>query len=438
MLHNSTLRLFLIFCFFLSFSFPSSFSLTESVDLFGKSSSVDLVLNDIWIEPENPKNAEAITVHGSVYNAGIIPSEEVSDAVTIGYIVNGELVEITLLENILPGIENGVEISSGPIFDAMPGNHVVTVIINYHDTLSHLRDNPENNIVQKIFQIGTSTPSLITSEIYQYYDNKTDSQQITIQGEVMDVFQEKLEGKEVAIGVNGVSQEKTSTDANGEFLFESDMPFKNELVEITVQLERNSFFPSSPQIIFPIKLDNEQSGLALEIIPDVAGGNLENQILTVVLFQDSYDKMFKKISTNDFDKQSLIIDDFFLTTLPANHEYIIEVYIGGRILDAFQNYFPNNAIIKKEIPILESAQIQFRITDEVGNPENNVIVENWIYSVSSNENGFTDWIEILPTFTENEPYVAKAIFPNGEVVWSEPFQIEEDEEKIIHIIRRGN
>ena len=121
--------------------------------------------------------------------------------------------------------------------------------------------------------------------------------------------------------------------------------------------------------------------------------------------------------------------------MPANHEYIIEVYIGGRILDAFQNHFSNNAVIKEEISILESAQIQFKITNKEGEPQNNVLVENWIYSSTSNENGLTNWIEILPTFIESEPYKAKAIFPNGEIVWSEPFQIKDNEKKIIPIIK---
>ena len=50
----------------------------------------------------------------------------------------------------------------------------------------------------------------------------------------------------------------------------------------------------------------------------------------------------------------------------------------------------------------------------------------------------TEWIDVLPTFTENEPYVAKAIFTNGEIVWSEPFQIEEGEKKTIHITKGDN
>jgi hypothetical protein len=408
------------------------------VDLFGQTNSADIVLNDIWIEPENAKDGEALSIHGSLYNAGVISTEEVSNAITIGYIVNDELVEIAMLENILPGVENGMIISSGPVLDSRQGNYVITVIINYHDTLSHLRDNPENNIVQKRFQIGTKDPSLIAYDISQQYNDRTEQQQIKIQGKLTNVFQEEIRNKEIIVNVKGILEEKTITDANGEFFFETHMPFKNELIEITTQLEEDPFFANPTQMIFPIKLNNEQSALALEIISDTPESNLKKQVLTAVVFQDSYDELFKKVSTDSYNEQDLIIENFILSNLPANHEYIVEVYVGGRILDAFQNYFPNNKVIKKEISILESAQVQFKITDKAGEPQNNVKIENWIYSSISNEEGVTEWIDILPTFTENEPYVAKAIFANGETVWSESFQIEEGEKKTIHIIKGDN
>ena len=173
-----------IICLLFVVSIPSGFALTESVDVFGTINSADIILNDIWIEPENAKNGEPITIHGSVYNAGIISTEKVSNAVTIGYVVNGELVEISLLENILPGIENGVEISSGPVFDAVHGTYVITVIINYHDTLSHIRDNPGNNIVQKKFQIGEEIPVIVSTNIYQKFDDRTNEQKIRIEGNI--------------------------------------------------------------------------------------------------------------------------------------------------------------------------------------------------------------------------------------------------------------
>ncbi len=435
MLYYNILKFFLIVIFILAFNFTSSYGLIESVDLFGQINSVDLILNDIWIEPENSRTEQEITIHGSVYNAGIIASGKVSDAVTVAYFINGELVEINLLPNILPGLENGIEISSGPVFNAITEEFIVTMIINYHDTLSHLRDNPENNIVQKIFQIGTETPLIINFDVFQNYNDKVKKQQVLIQGEVTNIFQERLENREVIIDLHGIIQEKIITNTEGQFLFKTDIPFNNELVKISVYLEEKNFLPNSSQMIFPVRIDKEQSALALEILPHLPENNLKNYSLTVVIFQDSYDNMFKKISINDNDNQNLMIEKFFLIVLPANHEYIIEVYIEGRLLDAFQNYFPNNAIIKKQISILESAQVQFRIVNEVGEPQSDVIVDNWIYSTSSDEDGFTEWIELLPTFTANEPYVAKATFPNEEVIWSEPFLIESEEKKVISIIK---
>lgn len=415
----------------------TSFSLTESVDLFGEINSADLILNDIWIEPENPRSGEVVTIHGSVYNAGIIPIEEVSDAVTVAYIVNGEIVEINLLENILPGLENGRVISSGAVFNAVPGTYIITGIVNYHDTLSHLRDNPGNNIVQKVFHIGVKSPLIANFETYQYYNDETKKQQITIEGETTNILLEKSESKEIIIDIEGVSQEKIISDIDGQFLFNTNIPFKDKPIKISIYSNKDSFLTSSTQKIFPIKMDKSQSALALEINPYSSENNLKYSALTVVLFQDSYDHMFEKISTDIHNNQNSMTNNLFLTSLPADHKYIAEVYLEGRLLDAFENYFPSNAVIEKKISISESAQIQFRTINELGEPQDNVNVDNWIYSGKSNENGVTDWIKILPTFTTNEPYVAKATFPDGEIVWSEPFLIEPKEKKVITIVK-GN
>ena len=416
-----------------SFSFSPSYGLTEAVDLFGEINSVDLVLNDIWIK----KKKKGVEIHGSLYNAGIIPTEAVSNVVTVGYVVNGELLEIKLLENILPGIENGIEISSGPVFDNISGTYVVTGIVNYHDTLSHLRDNPKNNIVQKIFQIGTELPSIINFDVYQSYNDKTKQQQITVKGHLTDIFREKLENQEIIIDIDEIIQEKIITDTDGQFLFETNIPFKNKPIKISTYLEDDLYVPSDSQIVFPIKMNTEQSALALEIISEASENNLKNTTLTIVLFQDSYDNEFKKISV-DGDNKNAISNDYTFAVLPSGHDYIAEIYIDGRLFDAFQSYFPSNSIIEREISFSESAQVQFRIINEFGEPQNNIKVENWIYSTVSYEDGFTDWINISPTFTDNEPYVGKAVLPNGEVLWSEPFLIEPEEKKIIQIIHKGD
>ncbi|MDH3192625.1 MAG: hypothetical protein OEM18_08070 [Nitrosopumilus sp.] len=436
MQYKDMLNSFLIAVIFFSFIFTPSYGLTESIDLFGQINSADLILNDIWIEPENPKNGEPISVHGSVYNAGIIATERVSNVVTVGYLINGELVEIDILENITPGIENGIEIVSGPIFDAIPGKYVITVIINYHDNLSHLRDNPKNNIVQKMFQIGTDIPSLVNANISQYFDNETKKQKIIVRGEITDIFNERLKSQKITVDIEKFLVKEIITDSNGNFSFETDMPFNENPVRISVYGEGNSFIQSFSQMVFPIKLDKDQSSLALEIL-SYSSSNLRDAPLTMVIFQDSYDNIFKKISV-DYNNQNLMNDDFFFTTLPAEHEYIVEVYVEGRLLDAFQNYFPSNTVIKKEISISESSQVQFRIINEFGEPQMDVVVDNWVYSAISGKDGYTQWIETLPNFNANEPYVAKATFPNEEVIWSEPFLVDNEEKRVIQIIYRGD
>ena len=445
MYYNRVARLIAISIIAISLGGQSSFALTESVDLFGTVNSADLVLNDIWIEPENPKNREAVTVHGTVYNAGIIPTETVSNAVTVGYIVNGELVEISLLENVLPGIENGVQISSGPIFDAISGNYVITVILNYHDTLSHLRDNPSNNIVQKVFQIGEKAPLLISSNVYQKYNDRTNEQEIRVEGEIADIFQEVQKNKDLQIKIQDTIRGKTITDTNGRFTFDTTIPFGDRILQMQTSLENESSI-SDNKPIFPIKLQDKQSALALEMISDELELNLDRSDITAVIFQDSYENLFGKITTNkNYNKENtdmrnfdLSTDNFLITTMPSNHEYIIEIYMKGRIVDAFQRSFQENEVITRSVSISETAKVQFKITDTNGIPQDNVVIENWIYSTSTNNEGLTEWIRMLPNFTNNEPYVAKAIFPDGTIVWSEPFVVSEQESTSIEIIKEVN
>ena len=430
-------KIFLVFALFstlLFFSTPNSFALTESVELFGSINSVDLTLIDIWMVPENPKENEPVSIHASVYNAGVVPSTDVSDAVTIGYFVNGDLVEIDLLKNVLPGIENGVEISSGPIFDAVPGNYIVTVIINYHDTLSHLRDNPENNIVQKKFEITGDIPSLINYNVNQYYDATVDMQKIQINGDLKNIFQENVGNRNVVIEIGDI-QQNTSTNSDGQFSLETDIAFDDKLIKVTPYLEGDQFIPSLPQNIFPLKLTEEQSALALEIVYDTKTNTFDNPLIEVALFQDSYDNFFKKIKLDKFNYEEPLIDNIFLTVLPANHQYIGEIYLEGRFLDAFQSNFTNNNVIKKDVLISESAQIKFRTLNTSGEAQSNVTVENWVSTAVTNDDGFTDWIYIIPTVIAKEPYSAKAIFFGEDVSWSEEFLISAGEKKVIEIVQ---
>jgi hypothetical protein len=428
--------LVLITCFISSFGTPLSFGLTESVELFGEVNSIDLILNDIWMVPENPKDGEPISIHGSVYNAGVVPSGDFSDTVTVAYFVNGELIEIDVLKSILPGVENGLVVSSGPVFDAVPGNYVVTMIVNYHDTLSHLRDNLENNIVQKKFQIIGDVPSVINYDVYQKYDKNLNMQQISLHGDLADIFQKGKANHNVILDV-GDLRTNTMTDVDGNFFLETAVDFDDKPVTVTMFLEEDPITSSLSKTLFPLKLGSNQSALALKMPAEINSGNVENPVFTMALFQDSYDNLFKKISTDNFDDQSMVFDDFFLTVLPANHEYIAEIYFEGRFISAIQSNFTSNVVVNKEIFISDSAQVKFRVLDEVNKPLSDAYVENWIFSSITNKDGFTEWIHLSPTIVDVEPYVAKVIFSDGSVSWSDPFFVESGEKKVIEIFR-GN
>ena len=58
------------------------------------------------------------------------------------------------------------------------------------------------------------------------------------------------------------------------------------------------------------------------------------------------------------------------------------------------------------------------------------MIKNSKYTFSA-ENGFTEWVDVLPTV--GEPYVAEAILPDQSIIRSEPFLLFPGEQKIINI-----
>ena len=198
-----------------------------------------------------------------------------------------------------------------------------------------------------------------------------------------------------------------------------------------VNLEENSFFPETSKTIFPLKLNEEESGLFIKMTSSDV--DLNNITWTVIIFQDSYDNMFKKISSEQRNIRNFLMNDSLLTALPADHNYIVEVYLEGRFLTAFQDYFTQNEVIEENILISESAEIRFKVVDKQGVPQENVTIKNWIYSAVTDETGFTDWIDVMPT--SQEKYSAKAIFRDESVTWSESFNVDNNERKVIQIMK---
>ena len=123
--------------------------------------NAELVLENIQIEPSNPKKGELIMITGDVYNAGITETDSLASIITAAYFVDDKLLFIDEIGNIKPGIGNKIKISSDPVWNAEVGDHNVKIIINYHVTLNDQYDSPDDNIVEKTFSILSLNPTKI-------------------------------------------------------------------------------------------------------------------------------------------------------------------------------------------------------------------------------------------------------------------------------------
>ena len=73
----------------------------------------------------------------------------------------------------------------------------------------------------------------------------------------------------------------------------------------------------------------------------------------------SYDNLFKQISTSGNDDLILTPNEDLLTILPANNKYIVEIYLDGTLLDAFETFLKSKDIITKQLSIPEIAHTEF-------------------------------------------------------------------------------
>ena len=421
----------------LQFQFAFGFSIGDA----------DPLLNNIWIEPKNPKPGDTVSIHSAIYNIGTQSTKSVTDVVTIGYLIDGKLVKIDQLVDVLPGMENGIVISTGPVWEATDGKHTITVILNYHDTLSHLTDNLQNNIMQKVFLIGDwqkTSQSLISFDLFQEYIPETQKQQIKIKGKV--VLPENLSPSQkprVNLEIENVQSYGLSVDKKtGTFFFKETFPVFTKSIPITVYFDNDRYKDNInydynyTANLFPWKLSHGESILSLKLENISSNGyNFKENKFTVVVYDNAY-KVIKKIETTNIADYTTIVDpDLFFTNITGNAKYIIEVYYEGRLFYATQKYFEENSIIKEKIVIPESGKVRFEVFDSNNNPISDTHIKLWMFDKKTNSNGITDWIELLPTmYSSSEPYAGKVTLPDGRVFWSELFTVESGETKTIRIV----
>jgi len=154
-LHCVLMKNIFLLCFSLTILFP----IVYANALPG---NAELVLENIQIEPSNPKKGELIIITGDVYNAGIMETDSLASIITAAYFVDDELLFIDEIGNVKPGIGNKIKISSDPIWNAEVGNHDVKIIIDYHDTLNDKYDSFDDNVAEKTFSISSLTSTKLS------------------------------------------------------------------------------------------------------------------------------------------------------------------------------------------------------------------------------------------------------------------------------------
>ena len=429
--HHILIAVLLVLVFSGSLTLFASFSSLPS-SYAQRIGNAEVLLSEIYIEPADPKPGDQVSIQSIVYNAGLESTKSVTDVVTVGYFVNGDLLRIAELPNIEPGVKNGVLISSGPIFTASDGSHKITVILNYHDTLSHLTDNPANNIVQRMFSIGDPRPSVVLFEIFQEYDPHTKMQRITIDGNLSS-SEMKFLPSQVRLDL-GSFRDVIPVDQDGLFSFSKSILSFDDVTPVIITVEENYPLLESSYTanIYPVHLESD-SIMSFQIQNPSESYNFKDSSAVIVIYDESYNEIRK------IDVESILpserYHDIVLVTVPSG-TYIAEVYLEGRFIHAVKTHLKENMISTSSILISETSKVQFQISDADGGPASDATVFGESFTLITDENGFTDWVNVLPAIDGQEPYHVTAILSNGKIISAEPFFVGYGEQKTVQVTER--
>jgi hypothetical protein len=394
----------------------------------------EIVITDIWLEPEHPKAGDKVAIVGNVYNGGTYRTDYYAKVVTVGVTIDGELRKIMELGNVIPGQSNSIKISTGPLWEAEWGKHNMTVVIDYHNTIPDQYDNPANNRISKIFNIEPVRASKITLDVFPAYIIPEKSSYITINGTLEDSDTETPLAKKNILLLIGNDKESLITDSNGKFSISKAITISSEKFLVTALFDGS--FPNLPvnttNYVFKLPPSKENAAVVLQINDPLDKYDFRNLPSQIAVFQDSYDTLYKKIKTTT---AGVLLDNKTAWVgLPSNHSYLEEIYVDGRFFFSTDwKEIPVASVSQENITIPDPAQIRFHVTDTTGNPIGKTLVKNWIYSTETDDTGFTPWIDMLPTRTNKEPYVAVTLL-NNSTFSSEPFFVTTGERKIIEII----
>ena len=387
----------------------------------------DLVLENVSLNPLFPKDGQLVAITAEVHNAGITSTHSLNSIITVGYFVDDELIHIGTLDNVLPGIQNKLQISSPPLWPSESGTHDVMVILDYHDTLLDELDSPENNLISKTIDVFPPvTTEILVHTSSQYFIQGQHAPQITLLL-INSSTKEPIPNQEILLNFDGKLATLITND-EGKISF-------SKTISLFDSVEINASFIGDEQYLqtntsitlFPLP-STDSSYLILDLIDPKNQFNFKDYVIEILIFQDSYQTLLQKIAP---DKNTLLDDDTFWISLPADHYYFSEIYLDGRLFFVTESeLLHENSVLTKELQIPQLAQIKFKIVDENKKLIPNTVVKNWFYEFSA-ENGISDWKSVLPT--TNTPYQAEVFSDGAKIGQSPPFLVFSGEQKTIEI-----
>ena len=415
---------------FLTLMFTLFISLIPVMSATASPGNTELVIENIQIEPKYPQIGDLVSISADVYNSGISETDSIASIVTAAYFVDENLLYFDEIGNVKPGLTNKIKISSIPIWNVEPGNHTIKIILDYHNTITDENDSPNDNTVEKLFSFNDSKKLKLTLDSSPKYliPNQEVLLQITLSVTDSETHA-PLNNKKILVYFD--DDEIPLTTNHSGFISFSKMITPSESMEIQASFSGDEDYQSSTSTLTLYSIPNENdSGLIMQIIDEKKQYSFQNNFFEFVIFQDSYDNLFTKISPSDtiFDKNA------FWIPLPTGSQYFSEVYLEGRFIHLTENLAlsKTNSVILEQILIPDSAEIRFRVVDDQGEPQPNIIVNNWIYSGITDETGFTDWIEVLPTI-DDVPYDVEIISPDQRISKIHELLVFSGEKKTITI-----
>lgn len=392
----------------------------------------EITVTDVWLDPAHPQAGDSVSINASVYNGGTVDTKYFASVVTVAYFVDGELRKITDLGNVKPGFDNAVKISSGKFWPAEYGKHNMTVVIDYHNTLPDSIDDPSNNKLEKTFLLEPPRKAKIAIGVSpQYLIPKKDTT-LTINGTLVDSDTGKpLTNQPIQLNAMG-NIDALVTDKAGKFKITKALVLPQGITSVSASFA--GAFPYAPtnssNFVFNLK-SKENAAIVLKTEDPAGNYDYSSAPTTIVVYQDSYDKTYKKLTA---DKHILVDNMTAWVPIDASHSYLEEVYFGGRYFFSSDWTKANpSQVISQKFVFPDLAQIRFKITGTDPTQIQGLLVKNWIYSGAVDSDGYTDWMNMLPTRSKNEPYVATITTQNGQEFDSEPFFVDSGEKKVIEI-----